>query len=1694
MVLESNTLDFLFLNDGERGVPGEKGDDGKTLYTWIKYSQYSDGTNMTDDPDGAIYIGLAYNKESITESTNPSDYSWSKIKGSDAYTVVLTNENISFATDKDRNPLSNQTHTCEVIVLKGTEVRTDFAIGTIESVAGISTSVSNRIITLSTNTSTAIASDSGKISIPITIDGTKFSKIITFSVSKQGIQGENGIDSKSLDLYSSSYTVAFDADDNLKDSTNIILTANQQNYSDSIVWSTNPSVTLGTVDNNTNQRTLSPSLFRNNNKIQITITSGDLSDFVTIVKVRDGDKGENGKDAYTIILSNESHTFVGDTNAALNSTTKCEVIAFKGTTQVPSTIGNITGLPTGMTAPISNNGTESAYFSPTVTTSMTSKSGTLTIPITVDGVLFTKYFSYALALKGDAGTNGISVSSVEVYYYLSTSSTELIGGSWSTERPTWVDGKYIWSKQKTTLSNGSSSETDPVCITGGTGATGDTGRGVESITTEYYLSTSKTEQIGGEWSENQPEWSSGHYVWTRSKIVYTNPTSVEYTSPVCDTTWEAMQAQIDTVTKTISDVELKVDKNTKSITEKVWQSDITNSINNYDGSTAQAIRDRVSKTETDISGITSTVSDIQTSVSKKADGSTVTELQKTVTENKQDADSFKQTVEETYATKDSLNDYATTSQVSSAIEQKANIILGTVTDSEGNTTTYQGTLAGLASQVKDNENRMTQIEQTSEEISLKAGTAQKLAIESKTLSVNLSVETMTVATDTDGNNGSYSNCKTSISVMYGIEDVTSDVSITCAPSDGIEYSINLQDKTCSITNMTYDNGYVDISASYIVTIDGVEKTLVDTSRFSVSKSKQGNVGAAGESVSVVSNVVLYQRSPNGTEIPTGEWSEEIQERDTGIYVSNYIDSNGVLIYSDGATLNGDGVLVVNDTNKQSNTYITTDGILISQDTTQDLKYLWTKTITTYSDGNECISYTVSSDGDTGNGISSSEVTYQVSSDGTNPPTGEWTSEIPAVGEGEYLWTKTVTSYTNGTTSTSYSVGGRGEQGVSVVSVTPEYYLSTSETEVVGGSWTETPPVKTSTTYIWKREHTVFDNNTEAYSSAVLDASLNKLFEVTAELTVSQEEITAEIKDAKGSSTTLKARLEGIESTVTDTKNDLQSQIIQKADEITQTVSDTYATKQDVDGINIGGRNIVLNSAKEVSFKNAIQIFELSEYGIANIKKANVTVSFDMYTDEPGTGLDFYFRYLSSSGSGYTNSITAINDVTNSYIRYTYNITVGNYDIIQIAFRSTSASTGTNKSLTATYYIKNIKVEFGNKATDYTPAPEDIESTVTTVESNISQRADSIEMTVSKKVDTSFSKIRYVRDWLNGNSINNTNYWLNCEVSGGNVNYASDITPTGYNNLDSPVTIEVTNPSYYTDNSFIDSEERDLTRYASISSNDWCCLQLDLGDVKSVDYIRIWHYYADEREYNHKLQISQDGSNWQTLYDSEVQGRYTESNSGKTYILNEAYITEAFSQIRQDINGINLTVSNMSEENADDAWESAVASLEGRVGDTENAISNETKERSDAIESLNKQYSNIEIQLNNIKSTVQTINDDYAKKSEVTQTDEQWKVHLAKVGLYSGNDVEHQETNFTISEQGAILDNGKGQEIRMVANDEANGLFGYYNGNVIFKVTQDLTMTERILVNNGADFTTIKYVPRTYNGVGCLMHVKSGGTS
>lgn len=142
--------------------------------------------------------------------------------------------------------------------------------------------------------------------------------------------------------------------------------------------------------------------------------------------------------------------------------------------------------------------------------------------------------------KGDTGESGVGIKSIDVQYYLSTSSTSLSGGSWSTTAPTWVNGKYMWSKTVTTLSSGGVEESKPVCITGAKGSTGASGTTITAIEEEYYLSDSKTEQTGGSWVPEPPTWSTGKYLWTRSKIIYANPTKTEYTTPVCDSSWEAV--------------------------------------------------------------------------------------------------------------------------------------------------------------------------------------------------------------------------------------------------------------------------------------------------------------------------------------------------------------------------------------------------------------------------------------------------------------------------------------------------------------------------------------------------------------------------------------------------------------------------------------------------------------------------------------------------------------------------------------------------------------------------------------------------------------------------------------------------------------------------------------------------------------------------------------------------------------------------------------------------------------------------------------------------------------------------------------------------------------------------------------------------------------------------------------------------
>lgn len=161
------------------------------------------------------------------------------------------------------------------------------------------------------------------------------------------------------------------------------------------------------------------------------------------------------------------------------------------------------------------------------------------------------------------------IASVDVEYYLSTSATALSGGSWSTTAPTWVNGKYMWSRTVTTDGAGNktySPNQNGVCIagakgeTGATGATGVAGKGVSSIVEQYYKSTSATALSGGSWGTTYPGWESGKYIWTRSVITYTDKTTTT-TTAVCVTGTKGETGATGTPGKDANQVVHSVDGN-----------------------------------------------------------------------------------------------------------------------------------------------------------------------------------------------------------------------------------------------------------------------------------------------------------------------------------------------------------------------------------------------------------------------------------------------------------------------------------------------------------------------------------------------------------------------------------------------------------------------------------------------------------------------------------------------------------------------------------------------------------------------------------------------------------------------------------------------------------------------------------------------------------------------------------------------------------------------------------------------------------------------------------------------------------------------------------------------------------------------------------------------------------------------------
>ena len=383
---------------------------------------------------------------------------------------------------------------------------------------------------------------------------------------------------------------------------------------------------------------------------------------------------------------------------------------------------------------------------------------------------------------------------------------------------------------------------------------------------------------------------------------------------------------------------------------------------------------------------------------------------------------------------------------------------------------------------------------------------------------------------------------------------------------------------------------------------------------------------------------------------------------------------------------------------------------------------------------------------------------------------------------------------------------------------------------------------------------------------------------------------------------------------TTTINNRVSEITADLNSITQRVSNTETTTTNLtnkfNNLQIGGANL-FKQTKEYSGSvwnnNSGTAFDGGEYkGLKVLRfkqqwarrgqsiscEPNTTYTLSAYVkggseETSPTKIGFYGNNLNGQGHNFSHNQLAPRD----WERIAYTFTTSDTATSMIV--RFEPFTDNYQSNRPDMYICGLKLEKGNKPTDWTPAPEDIDTKVTEVKNQVSEITTNING-ISSKVETLQQKeiqnrrvgaFRYIKDYLNGSTSNTGNHWVEIQVWANGTNIAQGKTPT---------TNSARNVHLITDGNT-------ATDPYSDAAGTWAWVQIDLGEIRyDVDMIKVWHYYKDNRAYNNKLMVSMDGQTWHTLFNSEESGKYKENSSGRTYIINESYTETRLKTAEQKI--------------------------------------------------------------------------------------------------------------------------------------------------------------------------------------------------
>lgn len=344
--------------------------------------------------------------------------------------------------------------------------------------------------------------------------------------------------------------------------------------------------------------------------------------------------------------------------------------------------------------------------------------------------------------------------------------------------------------------------------------------------------------------------------------------------------------------------------------------------------------------------------------------------------------------------------------------------------------------------------------------------------------------------------------------------------------------------------------------------------------------------------------------------------------------------------------------------------------------------------------------------------------------------------------------------------------------------------------------------------------------------------------------------------------------------------------------------------------------------------------------------------------------------------------------------------------------------------------------------------ETVRNYITGESSYVNQKAGQIEQVIGKTLFEPL-KIRYIRDWLYANDKDNENRFVECQaINNQRVNIASGIIPTAYTSDLTEIT-GIDNLSIYTD---------DIVETEYIYASDCTVLELDLGDIHTdIETIQIYHYYTDGRKNETKLEISEDGINWITAYDSSINKPYIETQNGYTHFVRMESMADQISFLKQTISSFNITV----KEN-----DNKYSIMQGEVS----GITTEIKDTKDKVENYARQVS----------------------------AADGWKLELAKIGAYDDGE-KKVETCIEMKPSEGITVSST-DKMGYKTKLQPNQLVGVYDDGIskeetVFSVSDDLTYSKRFKTDTGVDFGNMKIIPvNNYKGRNILAFVKGGGTS